>query len=278
MSISAISTGSFDPTTLFQNIFKKVDSDSSGGIDKTEFKSAVEKMTNNDDLSSNELDAMFTKLDTNSDGKVDETEMLAALKSSGDARQAQMQAMGNMPPPPPPPDNSNSSQSKSLTDDQKKTVDSILSKYDTSNLTADNVKAINQAISDAGISFNKALGDEIESQGFSIKTMMSLSPPPTSSDSNSTSSAAASSSSDSKESVSFAKLIKFLQSSDNNGEDTAFSDLINSLKSSTSSDDDAITSIFNSLVQDLMNSTNYSQLGSLSGNTATTQSLLSLYA
>jgi Ca2+-binding EF-hand superfamily protein len=204
MSISSVSTGSFNPTMLYQNIFNKVDGDESGGIDKTEFKAAIAKMTDDQDVSSDELDAMFSKLDTNGDGKVDETEMLDALKSSGEARHAKMQAMGAMPPP----------------------------------------------------------------------------PPPTSGDSHSTSNAAVSASSESLQNVSFADLIKSLQFSDKSGEDVAFSDLINSLKSSSSSDEDEdrISSLFNSLIQDLMNSTNYSSQGSLSVNTTTTSSFLSLYA
>jgi Ca2+-binding EF-hand superfamily protein len=187
MSTSVGSIGKFDPTTLYQNIFKKVDADGNGSIDKTEFKAAIAKMTDDQDVSSDELDSMFSALDTSKDGKVDETEMLAALKSSGEARHAKMQAMGMMPPPPPP-ENQDSSQSQGQ--------------------------------------------------------------------------------------------VKSLQSTDTSTDDVAFSDLISSLKSTGSGekDEDRISSLFSSLVQDLMNGTSYSQQGSLSVNTTTAQTLLSLYA
>jgi len=276
MSMNIGSIGSFDPATLFENLFKKVDSNSDGSIDKTEFESAVSSMASSQNVSTTEADAMFKKLDTDSDSKVSEKEMMAALKSAGD----QMRA--NMPPPPPPPDGAQNGQDTALTDDQKKTVDSILSKYDASNLTSSDVKAINQSISDAGISFNKALGDAIEADGFSVQNMMQLSPPPSNSTTDATGSTDATTETNGQNAM-FSDLLKSLQSSDtssaasssdDNSVNSMFSDLVKSLKSSSSGSDDEITSLINNFLQDIQNSTQYSQSGSLSMSTSTTQSLL----
>jgi hypothetical protein len=292
MSASIGSIGSFDPTTLWANLFKKIDTDSNGTISKTEFESAISTMASSQNVTTSEADAMFKQLDTNGDGSVTKSEMMSALQALGQ----QMQA--SMPPPPPPMDNSQNGQERALTDDQKKTVDSILSKYDASNLTASDVKAINQSISDAGISFGKSLGDEIESQGFSIQTMMSLSPPPannttattasaSTTDASTTSSSATSAASQielNAENSLLSDLVNYLSSlsssnsSTDNSTSTQFSDLLQSLKSSTGTSDDQTTSLFNDLVAMLQTSTQYSQTGSLSYETTTQQSLLSTYA
>jgi hypothetical protein len=271
MNISSAS--GFDPTKLWENLFKKVDSNSDGSIDKTEFESAVSTMAKNQNVSTDEADAMFKKLDTDSDGKVSEKEMLAALKTAGDQMRANM--------PPPPPDGAQNGQDISLTDDQKKTVDSILSKYDASNLTSSDVKAINQSISNAGISFSKALGDQIEADGFSIQTMMQLSPPPTKGTTGPTSTTDAAAETNGQNAM-FSELIKSLQSSDtssatsssdNSSVSSLFSDLVKSLKSSNSNDDE-IASLINNFLQELQTSTQYTQSGSLTASTSTTQSLL----
>jgi hypothetical protein len=267
MSTNISSISGFDPTKLWENLFKKVDSNSNGSISKSEFESAVSSMSSSQNLSTTDTDAIFKKLDTDGDGTVSEKEMMAALKSAGD----QMRA--SMPQPPPPPDGAQNGQDTKLTDDQKSTVDSILAQYNASNLTADNVKAINQAISDAGIDFSKALGDEIESQGFSIQTMMQLGGPPDHDKAQATAET-------NGQSAMFSDLLTALQSSDSTTSGSAstvndlFSSLVASLKSSSSSDEDTIASLINNFLQDLQNSTKYGQNGSLSVSTSTTQSLL----
>lgn len=280
MSMNISSVSSFDPTKLWDNLFKKVDSNSDGGIDKTEFESAVSTMAKNQNVSTDEADAMFKKLDTDGDGKVSEKEMMAALKTAGD----QMRA--SMPPPPPPPDEAQDGQNKTLTDDQKKTVDSILSKYDASNLTSSDVKAINHSISDAGISFSKALGDQIEADGFSIQTMMQLSPPTKNGTTDATSTTDATAETNGQNAM-FSDLIKSLQSSDtnsaasssdNNSVNDLFSNLVKSLNSSNSSNDDEIASLINNFLQELQTSTQYTQSGSLTASTSSTQSLLAALA
>ena len=276
MSMNISSASGFDPTKLWENLFKKVDSNSDGSIDKTEFESAVSTMAKNQNVSTDEADAMFKKLDTDSDGKVSEKEMLAALKTAGDQMRANM---------PPPPDGAQIGRDKTLTDDQKKTVDSILSKYDASNLTSSDVNAINQSISDAGISFSKALGDQIEADGFSIQTMMQLSPPPTKGTTGPTSTTDAAAETNGQNAM-FSELIKSLQSSDtssatsssdNSSVSSLFSDLVKSLKSSNSNDDE-IASLINNFLQELQTSTQYTQSGSLTASTSTTQSLLAAMA
>ncbi len=248
MTMNVGNVGGFDPTKIYQKLFSKIDSDGNSKIDKTEFKAAVSSMSKSTG-SDSDIDAMYSKLDTSGDGSVDEKEMLAALKSMGAAKHAQMQQAGTMPPPPPPDE---SSDSQSLTDDQKATVDSILSKYDSSNLTKDNVDAINKSIKDAGISFGKSLGDEIESQGFSIKTMMSLSGPPDGSGT---------------------------KTSGTTEQDKMFSDLLSYLSNSTSSSDSSgISSMFNDLMDSLTSSTNYSASGSSSLFSSATLNSLSRYA
>lgn len=285
MSASIGSVGSFDPTTLWANLFKKIDANSDGNISKTEFESAISTMASSQNVTTSEADAMFKQLDTNGDGSVSKSEMMSALQSLGQQMQASM--------PPPPMDNSQNGQDQALTDDQKKTVDSILSKYDASNLTASDVKAINQSISDAGISFGKSLGDEIESQGFSVQTMMSLSPPPANNASASTTDASTTSASATSatsqielkaENSLLSDLVNYLSSlsssnsSTDNSTSTQFSDLLQSLKSSTGTSDNQTTSLFNDLVAMLQTSSQYSQTGSLSYETTTQQSLLSTYA
>jgi Ca2+-binding EF-hand superfamily protein len=90
MSLSIQATGGLDLATLYQSLFKKVDSDSDGSITKTEFESAVSSMADSQSLSTDEADALFTKLDTSGDGTVDESEMMAALKTAGEQRRAHM--------------------------------------------------------------------------------------------------------------------------------------------------------------------------------------------
>jgi hypothetical protein len=201
MNISSIS--GFDPTKLWENLFKKVDSNSDGGIDKTEFESAVSTMAKNQNLSTDEADAMFKKLDADGDGKVSEKEMMAALKMAGD----QMRA--NMPPPPPPPNGATDATS-------------------TADATAE-TDGQNAMFSDL------------------IKSLQS---------------------SDARSATS---------SSDNSSVSSLFSDLVESLKSSNGNDDE-IASLINNFLQELQTSTQYTQSGSLTASTSTTQSLLAAMA
>jgi hypothetical protein len=85
--------------------------------------------------------------------------MVNSIQSSGTA--SMMRPMG--PPP-------------ELTDDQKAQVNSILSKYDQSNISADDAKAIFQAFKDAGIK-GPGLKDAIEEAGFDAEDLRTKAKP-----------------------------------------------------------------------------------------------------
>jgi Ca2+-binding EF-hand superfamily protein len=228
-----------DMTALYQDLFKKLDSNSDGGVDKTEFQTAVSTRANGQTIASDEIDAMFTKLDTSGDGKVDDTEMMAALKEAGEQRRAMM--------PPPPPMGGPAGQNEELTDEEKSTVVSILAGYDASNLTEEDAKAINQAFRDAGISFGKSLGDAVEEAGFSVQTLMELDPPQQS-------------------------------KNEGNGANALFSDLIDYLSANQQTDDDQLTALFKSLINNIQNGSAYNQSGVLNSGSSTYESLLSVFA
>ena len=285
MSVSISSTTGFDPTALYQDLFKKLDSNSDNSIDKTEFAAAVSSMANSGNTDSQDTDAMFAKLDTNGDGSVDSSEMMTALKASGERMRSRLMDGMNGMPPPLPPGQSAASGSDTLTDDQKSTVSSILSKYDASNLTAADAKAINKAFKASGVPFGKGLGDAVEGAGFSVKTLTSLDP-------SGAPGSAEGASGSTGESTVFSDLLDALKSSSAAGTSgttgsTSQSDMFSSLmeyltssgeNSDRSSSDDSLSSLFDSLVKDLQNSTKYNLQGSLSVSADTTQGLLSMVA
>jgi Ca2+-binding EF-hand superfamily protein len=257
MSMSINGSSGPDMTALYESLFKKVDSDNSGGIDKTEFQTAVSGMTGKD-AASDEIDTRFAKLDTDGNGTVDDSEMLAALKEAGEQRRAMM--------PPPPPMGGPDGRDEELTDDEATTVASILAQYDASNLTEADAKAINQAFRDAGISFGKSLGDAVEEAGFSVQTLMELDPPQQSDNTENTSSAM------------FSDLIASLQSSDKSDSNSMFSELIDYLSSTQKTDDDQLSALFKSLINNIQNGSAYNQSGVLSSGSSTYESLLSVFA
>jgi len=244
-----------DMTALYQTLFKKVDTDNSGGINKTEFRTAVSSMTGKD-TSSDEIDAMFTKLDTSGDGTVDDSEMMAALKAMGEQRRAMM------PPPQAPMDGSD----QQLSDEDKETIASILAQYDASNLTEDDAKAINQAFRDAGIQFGKVLGDAVEDAGFSVQTLTQLDTPQQKGNGTMGSDAL------------FSGLIASLESKDETGSNSMFSDLLDYLSSAQKTNDDQLTALFKRLINDVQNGSAYNQSGVLSSGSSTYESLLSVFA
>ncbi len=78
MVSSVNSTSSYDRTAIqsqiAQKLFKKLDSNNDGGIDKIEF-SAISGSQNATDVSQ-----IFSKMDTNGDSKIDESENASALQ------------------------------------------------------------------------------------------------------------------------------------------------------------------------------------------------------
>ena len=66
----------------------------------------------------------------------------------------------------------------SLTDAQKSALKSILSKYNTSTVTAVDAKAIHKAFSAAGIRGGACLNEAVMSAGFDPDKLRDLDPPP----------------------------------------------------------------------------------------------------
>jgi hypothetical protein len=69
-------------------------------------------------------------------------------------------------------------QEQSLSDEQKARVASILSQYDSSSLTVEDAKAINNAFREAGIRKGPGQREAIEAAGFDARKISSLDPPP----------------------------------------------------------------------------------------------------
>ena len=67
---------------------------------------------------------------------------------------------------------------QTLTDQQKATVKSILSKYNPASLTADDARAINDAFREAGLRSGRDLRDAIQEAGFDAEAIRKLAPPP----------------------------------------------------------------------------------------------------
>jgi len=95
-------------STLASNIFSKLDTKNQGYIDKTDLKSAFEKI----DSSTSDIDAIFSKMDGDQDGKITESELTTSINSLVDQLNSQMNSArtsqgmqtpppGGMPPPPP---------------------------------------------------------------------------------------------------------------------------------------------------------------------------------
>ena len=87
-------SGQFDASAISQmrqNFFNKIDQNSDGSINKTEFADSLKAMkgVNADDT--------FSKLDTNSDNSISKDELNAAMDKMDE------QLKKNPPPPPPPP-------------------------------------------------------------------------------------------------------------------------------------------------------------------------------
>jgi len=106
-----------------QEMFKKLDSNSDGGIDKNEFLANAKQKDGVQDLNA---EKMFAKIDSNSDGKIDNAENTSAMQ--------QIAAKGTRPSKPqgPPPCGG----SKSSTSSSSKTSGSSKS-YDEKDLNQD---------------------------------------------------------------------------------------------------------------------------------------------
>jgi hypothetical protein len=101
MSMSISSAGSFNPTQMAQDFFKKADTNGDKGIDKAELKTM---MTNgpNGGSGAPDVDKVFAQVDTNSDGKIDETENANQLQKIGEEMQSRRGGGGGKPSGAPP--------------------------------------------------------------------------------------------------------------------------------------------------------------------------------
>ena len=93
-------------------MFSKVDTDSSGGVDKTELQSLIDDVAKKSGVTNSSTDEMFSKMDANSDGSLSTDELGKGMKeilpppSTLDFAQSRSES-GNAPegaggPPPPP--------------------------------------------------------------------------------------------------------------------------------------------------------------------------------
>lgn len=94
----------FDPARMAAELFKKADTNSDGGIDKSELKAMMSSKGPADNV-----DKVFASADTNGDGKIDSTENASFLQKVGTEMQARSEKSGSRPPqggaggmPPPP--------------------------------------------------------------------------------------------------------------------------------------------------------------------------------
>ncbi|MCX5908188.1 MAG: EF-hand domain-containing protein [Deltaproteobacteria bacterium] len=86
--VNQISGGGYDVTSIWQNLFNKIDQNSDGSIDKTEMGSSVSE-------NGPSVEDIFTKLDSNQDGVIGKNEYEEALSK----------LRAQHPPQPPPPTN-----------------------------------------------------------------------------------------------------------------------------------------------------------------------------
>jgi Ca2+-binding EF-hand superfamily protein len=100
--INSISSSSYDRTEMTsqmaQKMFKKIDSNNDGGIDKTELEAIAGSSSTTD------ISKLFSKMDTNSDGKIDKSENESALQKLAQKMESafsRMNGAGGMKGPPP---------------------------------------------------------------------------------------------------------------------------------------------------------------------------------
>jgi Ca2+-binding EF-hand superfamily protein len=86
-----------------QELFKKIDTDNSGGISQAELKAFSEDMQKKTGQTLDSSDTAFTTYDTDSDGTLSTEELNSILESNNPGQHAAA-GQGMAPPPPPPPD------------------------------------------------------------------------------------------------------------------------------------------------------------------------------
>jgi Ca2+-binding EF-hand superfamily protein len=90
--VNQISGGGYDVTSIWQNLFNKIDQNGNGAIDKTEMGSVVSK-------NGPSVEDIFTKMDSNQDGVVGKNEYEEALSKLRAQQPPAPPPQGNMAPP-----------------------------------------------------------------------------------------------------------------------------------------------------------------------------------
>lgn len=81
--VQSISSSGSSAQSIHNNIFKKLDTDSSGTVDKTEFVAGRP-----DDVSSNQAGSLFDSFDTKKSGALSETDLMSAFQQMGPPMQS----------------------------------------------------------------------------------------------------------------------------------------------------------------------------------------------
>lgn len=135
-------------------IFKKTDSDGSGGVSQAELKNLAAVIKEKTGKTFEVTNDTFNNYDTNSDGSLSGDELKSVLDNSGFGPPQGMQGMG--PPPPPPPQqatdsyeaNSSSFGQESVSD-LVETLKALLEKITTSNSESNQQSSSDQSSADS---------------------------------------------------------------------------------------------------------------------------------
>lgn len=251
-------TGGFDLSTMVQSIFKKTDTSGDGSIDKTELQSLLQNSQNVD------VNQLFSNLDTDSDGKISTGEVKSALQKIGEGMQARM---GEMKPPDP----------SEMFNHLDTNGDGSISEDELAAGSPDGNGPGGVSISDFLQSQDTDGDGKISKTEFEagVKSMESNrpagGPPPggmggaSSSDSGSDSNKVYSKEDTNKDGV-VSPLETMLYALKQTGASSKKSDvtaLLDALKSSQDEEDDGIKALFEKLAENLQNSVNYNQQGTV---------------
>lgn len=105
-------------------MFKKTDSDGSGGVSQAELKSLAEAMQEKTGKTLDVSSDSFNSYDSNGDGSLSGDELKTVLDNSGFGPDQGMQGMG---PPPPPPQQATDSYSANSSSSEQDTVSALIS-------------------------------------------------------------------------------------------------------------------------------------------------------
>jgi Ca2+-binding EF-hand superfamily protein len=242
--VSNVSNSSYDRTAMTsqmaQKMFKKIDSNSDGGIDKTELEAIAGSSSTTD------ISKLFSKMDANSDGKIDQSENESALQKLAQKMESafsRMNGAGGMQKPPP-------------------DASTMFSKLDTDSsggISEDEFSSIAKKGEGKGPEFSSidSDGDGSISETENEEFMKSMGPPPGPPPSG----------------------MGQMGGARGASKSDSFTDLLSALESAVSDDeDDETTSSIQQLFNELKSNIKYSAQGSKSYSMSGTESLFSLTA